>query len=53
MARDVDRVMDYVHHMLDVPPVHRQVMLNRLDPPPTQEELDRAREQVYPTKAVD
>ena len=48
MARDVDRIIDYVNRQTDIPPVHRQVMVNRLDPAPTQEELDRASAQVYP-----
>lgn len=49
MSRDVDRVIDYIKTIDDIPPVHRQIMINRLDPPPSKEELALACEQVYPS----
>lgn len=52
MARDVDRIILYVREQTDIAPVQRQVMVNRLDPPPTQEELDRASAQVYPKEGA-
>lgn len=50
MARDIDRVIEYVRDLERerfLPPVMAQVVVNRLDVPPTQAELDRARAQVY------
>jgi hypothetical protein len=47
MSRDIDRLLDYVRDLDWLPPVHRQVVINRIDAgPPTQEELDRAAAQV-------
>lgn len=46
--RDVDEIMQKIREHPRIPPVHKQVMLARLDPPPTQEELDAARRIVYP-----
>lgn len=48
MARDVDTIIEFIRRQDYIPPVHRQVLVNRIDPPPTQAELDRAKEQVYP-----
>lgn len=48
MARDIDRLIEYVRTLDYLPPVLQQVVVNRLDPEPTQDEIDRAREQVYP-----
>lgn len=48
MARDVDRIIEYVRSVDYIPPVLKQVLVNRIDPPPTRDELDRAHEQVYP-----
>jgi hypothetical protein len=49
MARDVDRVIDYVRELERehfLPPVMAQVMVDRLDTPPTNEEVERARVKV-------
>jgi hypothetical protein len=49
MARDVDRVIDYVRELERehfLPPVMAQVMVDRLDTPPTSEEVERARVKV-------
>jgi hypothetical protein len=49
--RDIDRLLDYVRDLDWLPPVHRQVVINRIDAgPPTQEELDRAAAQVSPDR---
>lgn len=50
MARVIDRVIDFVRALDYIPPVQRQVIVNRLDQPPTREELDRALAQVYPSR---
>lgn len=54
MSRDIDRILDYVRNADYIPPVHRQVIVNRIegDGPPTREELNRAHEQVYGKKDV-
>jgi hypothetical protein len=46
MARTIDRVIDYIREMDPsggMSPVRRQVMIARLQDPPTKEELDEAR----------
>lgn len=48
MARTIDDVIDYVRHFDRLPPVMKQVVINRLDPEPTEEEIERAARQVYP-----
>lgn len=48
MARDVDTVIEFIKNQSYIPPIHRQVMANRLENPPTQEELDKARNDLYP-----
>lgn len=51
MSRDVDRVIVYVRNLERerfLPPVMAQVLVNRIDPPPSTEELEVARAQVYP-----
>lgn len=48
MSRDVDRIIEFVNEITDIPPVYKRVLVNRIDPPPTQEELERARLEVYP-----
>lgn len=48
MARDVDAIIDYVKRQTHIPPIHRQILINRIDPEPTLEEIDRASDQVYP-----
>jgi hypothetical protein len=50
MARDIDRVIEYVRELERerfLPPIMAQVIVNRLDPPPSPEELDRAKAEVY------
>lgn len=44
--RDIDEVIDFVKASDRFSPVHTQVIINRLNPPPTQRELDEARRQV-------
>lgn len=51
MSRDVDQVIRYVMSLTHLPLVQRQIMVNRLDPRPTQDEIERASEQVYPSAA--
>jgi hypothetical protein len=49
MSRDIDRVIDYVRELERerfFPPVMAQVIVNRLDPPPAQHEIERARAEV-------
>lgn len=49
MARDIDRVIELVRQQDYIPPVHLQVIINRIDAgPPSAGELVRATEQVYP-----
>lgn len=49
MTRSIDRLLDYVRDLEWMPPIHRQVVINRIDAgEPTREELDRAKAQVYP-----
>lgn len=48
MARDVDTVINFIRQQSYIPPVHKQVMISRLDTPPTREELDEAKAIVYP-----
>lgn len=46
--RDIDRLQEYVRNCEYIRgPVIRQVLVNRLENPPTQEELDVASEQLY------
>jgi hypothetical protein len=52
MARDIDRVIEYVRDLERerfLPPVMAQVIVDRLDQAPTQDELDHARQKVYPS----
>jgi hypothetical protein len=45
MSRDVDRVIDYIRNLERerfLPPVMAQVMVDRLNSPPTDEEIERA-----------
>lgn len=43
MARDIDRLLDYIRGLPWLPPVHREVIINRIDVgEPTQGELDHA-----------
>ncbi len=49
--RDIDRLIDYVKDSEWFPPVHRQVLINRIEVPPTADELERAAAQVYPVLA--
>lgn len=48
MARDVDTIIEFVRKQSYIPPVLRQVMIGRLDPAPTREEIDAAKAIVYP-----
>lgn len=49
MARDIDTIINYVKGLDYIPPVMKQVIVNRLDPPPSKTEIETAKEQVYPT----
>lgn len=43
MSRDIDRLLDYVRDIEWLPPVHRQVVIDRIDVgPPTDAELRQA-----------
>lgn len=54
MARDVDTIIEFIKNQNYIPPVHRQVMIDRLENPPDREELDRAKNKLYPdVKNVD
>ncbi len=46
MARDIDRLLEHINGLEWLPPIHRQVLINRIEPPPTQGELDCAAAQV-------
>jgi len=41
--RDIDRIIQFVRDDDRIPPVHRQVLITRIERPPTQHELDAAR----------
>lgn len=46
--RDIDRLMDHVRECEYIRgPIIKQAIINRLEAPPTQEELDVARQQLY------
>lgn len=49
MARDVDRVIDFIRSRDEIPPVHRQVMIDRVEGsgPPSDAELERAAAKVH------
>lgn len=51
MSRDVDRIIRAVEEDDRIPPVHRRVLINRIEMYPNQAELDLARAQVYPDLA--
>lgn len=46
MARDIDRLIEYVDTCDWLPPVHREVVKARLEAEPTKEELEVARKKV-------
>jgi hypothetical protein len=47
--RDVDRIIAAVEADSAISPVQKRVLINRIDPPPTREELDRAKRDLgYP-----
>lgn len=48
MARDIDQVINYIREITYIPPVMKQVIINRLDVPPTKAELEQAAKEVYP-----
>jgi hypothetical protein len=47
-VRDIDRIIRAIEEDDRIPPVHKRVLINRIEPPPTREELDRAQAEVYP-----
>lgn len=46
--RHIDEILEAVRNHPHIPPVHKQVLISRIEPEPTREELDRASAQVYP-----
>jgi hypothetical protein len=50
--RDIDAILDAVRREDRIPPVIKQVLINRIEPRPTPEEIERARQQVYPESHV-
>jgi hypothetical protein len=49
VARDIDRVIEYVRELERervLPPTMAQVIVDRLDPAPTEDELERAADKV-------
>ncbi len=48
MSRDIDPIIEFVRDCDNIPVIHRQVIINRIegDGAPDAEELDRARHQV-------
>lgn len=50
MSRDIDRIIKYVREQSYIPPVHRQVIIDRIEGngEPSREELDIAAAKVYP-----
>jgi hypothetical protein len=42
MTRKIDRLLDFIDDMEDIPPVHREVLKARIEPEPSKEELDAA-----------
>jgi hypothetical protein len=53
VARDIDDVIDYVRGNWRFNDTIKQLIVNRLDPAPSQEELDQARNQVRAKQAED
>jgi hypothetical protein len=52
-VRTVDRLIDYICEAEWLgSPTQRQVMINRLEAPPTREELDKAKAQLYPNEVA-
>lgn len=45
--RDIDRIIRAVEEDDRIPPAHKRVLINRIEPMPTREELDRAKAEVY------
>lgn len=46
--RDIDWIIQAIEQDGRIPPVHKRVLINRIEPVPTRDELDRARAEVYP-----
>lgn len=46
--RDIDRVIEFIRRDSRIPPVHKQVLIDRIEQPPTRQELDAAARIVYP-----
>jgi len=44
--RDIDRLIEFIQECDRIPPVHKRVLINRIESPPTREELDRAAAEV-------
>jgi hypothetical protein len=45
--RTIDDIIRAVREHPSIPPIHKQVLINRIEPEPTQQEIDLARSQVY------
>lgn len=48
--RDIDRIIEAVKDHPNIPPVHKQVLISRIEVPPTRAELDAAAAIVYPER---
>lgn len=48
--RDIDRIIRAVEEDNRIPPVHKRVLINRIEPEPTRAELDRAAAEVHGSK---
>lgn len=44
--RDIDRIIEAVREHPYISPVHKQVLINRIEPNPTHEEIERAKQQI-------
>jgi hypothetical protein len=51
-VRDIDAILEAVRREDRIPPIIKQVLINRIEPRPTPEEIERARQQVYPELAA-
>jgi len=50
-VRDIDRIIQLVREEEQIAPIHRQVIITRIEKLPTQEEIAAARSIVYPESA--
>ena len=50
--RDIDVVIEAVRNHPNIPPVHKQVLISRIEVRPTRAELDAAAAIVYPEETA-